>query len=106
MSKKKAHLHTLKRDRKNPELYLCADPDCYYRIQKRYLQGKRVRCICGAEFILTSYDLKLAIPKCPSCSTARHNKEFLVQQEKMKALLDEPINDNVPDFLKEIFNAS
>jgi len=59
--------HTHKYVRVSPNIYQCADPDCMYFTNKKFLKGKRSRCSeegCETEIILNPEALRRAKPKC------------------------------------------
>lgn len=65
MSLTKDHIH--KYVRVSPNIYQCADPDCMYFTNKKFLKGKRSICSepsCETEIILNSEALRRAKPKC------------------------------------------
>ena len=64
----KDHLHIYKRVKGSRNEYMCQDPDCTHKIQKKYMLGKRAACgICGKSFIITRQSLRLAMPHCDEC---------------------------------------
>jgi ssDNA-binding Zn-finger/Zn-ribbon topoisomerase 1 len=72
MSKAGKHVHKLKRHRYEKtgnSVYFCTLPDCHFKIDVALALGKRAVCnLCGSEFIMNEYTIKLAIPHCDSCS--------------------------------------
>lgn len=63
------HIHRYRRA-KNKNLYFCTKPGCFHKVQKEFLVGKLSECpSCSAPFELTSYELKLAYPRCKRCRT-------------------------------------
>lgn len=64
-------------------LYRCFDPVCTHKVDVELLPGKKNRCTCGEEFILTKDDLRRKQPKCKNCA----NTKDAVQYRKVKELL-------------------
>lgn len=75
MPKRQAsHIHKL-RKHKYPTgnaVFFCTLPDCHYKIEVPLALGKRSLCnICGDEFIMNEYTLKLVKPHCPNCGKVK-----------------------------------
>src|SRR5215203_1845718 len=72
--KKVTHVHKLRRH-KYPTgtfVYFCALPDCHYKIEVPLALGKRAICnICGNEFIMNEYSIKLSKPHCADCGKVK-----------------------------------
>lgn len=86
MSQTKDHIH--KYVRVSPNVMQCADPDCMYFVNKRFLKGKRSRCAeegCETEIILNPEALRRAKPK---CLLHQDTKEAQVAKERLKILSD------------------
>lgn len=62
------HLHTFERVKIKKDVYRCIHPDCSHYTKKDYLRGKRAKCICGNDFIVTAKALRLKHPHCDACS--------------------------------------
>jgi len=62
------HVHTFERIKGKPDQYRCVHPDCSHINSKELMLGKRAKCICGQEFYLDRYQLKLKNPHCNDCS--------------------------------------
>jgi len=65
------HTHKLRRHKYSTgnTVYFCALADCHYKIECVMALGKKSICnICGDEFIMTEYTVKLAKPHCEKCS--------------------------------------
>jgi hypothetical protein len=70
MPKKPNHTHKLRRHKypSGNSVYFCTLPDCHYKIDVPLALGKRTVCnICGNEFIMNEYTIKLAKPHCLDC---------------------------------------
>lgn len=70
MSKLLSHTHRLRRHKypSGNAVYFCTLPDCHYKIDVPLALGKRTLCnICGSEFIMSEYTIKLVKPHCPDC---------------------------------------
>lgn len=64
------HVHKLKRHKYKTgvKVFFCTLPDCHYRIDVELALGKRSLCnICGKEFLINEYTIKLAKPHCQDC---------------------------------------
>lgn len=65
------HTHKLRRHKyKSGEfVFFCILPDCHFKISSAFALGKRCLCnLCGNEFIITEYTLRLVKPHCDACS--------------------------------------
>lgn len=74
MAKSPSHLHRLKRHKypTGNAVFFCTLPDCHYKIDVPLALGKRSMCnICGNEFIMNEYTLKLAKPHCSDCGKVK-----------------------------------
>ena len=63
------HVHKLRRHKypNGSKVYFCT-LDCSFKIDRALALGKRTICnICGDEFIMNEYSLKLAKPHCTNC---------------------------------------
>lgn len=80
------HTHSYTRYRK--KYFRCTHPECTHYIDKEFLKGKLNRCACGVEFILTSEDLKRALPKCKNCSATKEAKAYRAAKGAVGDLLD------------------
>jgi len=69
------HTHRLKRHvypKTKTAVYFCTLPDCHYKIECALALGKNSICnICGNEFILNEYAIKLLRPHCELCGKIR-----------------------------------
>lgn len=64
------HVHKLRRHKYKSGniIYFCTLPDCNYKVSPALAVGKRSLCnICGNDFILTDYAVRLAKPHCEEC---------------------------------------
>jgi hypothetical protein len=53
-------------------VYFCTLEDCHFKIETALALGKRVICnLCGDEFVMSEYHIKLARPHCDSCSKTK-----------------------------------
>lgn len=69
MSKRMNHIHRLKKHKypTGNTVFFCT-LDCNFKIDSALALGKRALCnICGAEFIMTEYSIKLVKPHCNDC---------------------------------------
>ena len=91
------HLHQYRRvSAKNRKQYMCVHPKCYHKLGKHLLLGKACICNnCGSEFILDTYALTLAEPKCTGCRYTRNEKD---QEKRVQTLLSEHVR---PEDLKK-----
>lgn len=74
MPKSPSHLHRLKRHKypSGNAVFFCTLPDCHYKIDVPLALGKRAECnICGEEFIMNEYTIKLVKPHCPNCGKVK-----------------------------------
>lgn len=74
MPRQKSHIHRLKKHKypSGNAVFFCTLPDCHYKIEVGLSLGKRAACnICGNEFIMTEYTIKLVKPHCPDCGKMR-----------------------------------
>ena len=68
------HTHKLKRKKYKTgnTIYFCTLPDCHYKIEVELALGKKSICnICGDEFIINEYTLRLAKPHCTNCGKVK-----------------------------------
>lgn len=73
MSKVK-HAHRLRRMtyKNGTEMYICTLPDCSFKDQTEALLGKRAMCnLCGDEFIMNAYQIRLKSPHCTNCAKVK-----------------------------------
>lgn len=68
---KQSHTHKLKRHeypKSGNSVYFCTLPECHYKIDVPLALGKRTLCnLCGTEFIMSEYTIKLKKPHCSDC---------------------------------------
>ena len=64
------HVHTYERIPNRPDYYRCKHADCTGIFERILLFGKRARCECGRDFILTPYSLRRKNPHCDYCYDA------------------------------------
>jgi len=68
--KPKNHTHKLKSHiyPTGNAIYFCTLTDCYFKIDCPLALGKESICnVCGMEFIMTEYTIKLHLPSCNNC---------------------------------------
>ena len=97
------HTHKLKRHRYKTgnTVYFCTLPDCHWKLECHLCLGKKAICnLCGEEFIMTEYTIKLARPHCDNCSKIKVNspdgKKRYVRKDStpvMAALANENAED-------------
>jgi hypothetical protein len=71
---KQTHTHKLRRHKypSGNSVFFCTLPDCHYKIDVPLALGKRSICnICGEEFIINEYTIKLAKPHCLDCGKVK-----------------------------------
>jgi hypothetical protein len=69
MKKAVAHVHKLQRQkyRNGTKVYFCI-LNCNYKIEVAFALGKETIChICGQQFTMNEYTVKLAKPHCQNC---------------------------------------
>ena len=74
MPKSPSHIHRLKRHKypSGNAIFFCTLPDCHFKIDVPLALGKRTLCnICGVEFIMNEYTIKLTKPHCPDCGKVK-----------------------------------
>lgn len=74
MVRKANHIHRLKKHKYSTgsTIFFCILPDCHYKIDSALALGKKSICnICGNEFIMNEYSLKLVKPHCNECGKVR-----------------------------------
>jgi hypothetical protein len=74
-TEKPKHVHKLKRlvYKTGNAIFFCTMPDCNFKINIKLALGKRSICwLCGNEFIMTDYSLRLAKPHCEDCHKPKH----------------------------------
>lgn len=74
MKRQQSHLHRLRKHKYSTgtSVYFCTLPDCHYKIEVPLALGKRTMCnICGIEFIMNEYTLRLIKPHCADCGKVR-----------------------------------
>jgi len=96
------HIHTYRRNKRVPNYYQCAHPECSHYIDKKWIVGKRSLCTCGNEFILTTSKLRNAQPKCDLCSKSRVAKNF----QKASSIMDLVLENEMMQKKKEDINES
>lgn len=88
MSKKTNHIHKYKR-RKYPtgtEFFFCCKPgqQCYHKIECSLALGKPCECwVCGKEFNLDEYAVRLAKPRCVNCRKHKDGTPLVPQAEEV-----------------------
>ena len=97
------HTHRLKRHRytTGSTVYFCTLPDCHFKIECVMALGKKSICnLCGNEFIMTEYTIKLAKPHCDNCSkikvSSADGKKRYIRRDSlpvMASLANESAND-------------
>lgn len=72
MPRQQNHTHKFLRHtypRTKNAVYFCTLPDCHFKIDCALALGKKSICnLCGAEFTMNEYTIKLKRPHCESCS--------------------------------------
>lgn len=54
------------------EIFFCVQPDCYFKIEAHLMLGKKSLCnICGCEFVMGEYAVKLHRPHCQDCGKVK-----------------------------------
>jgi|SRR5215471_969604 len=74
MPKKESHTHKLKKHKypSGNTVFFCTLPDCHYKLDSALSVGKKSLCnICGDEFIMTEYTIKLTRPHCEKCGRVK-----------------------------------
>ena len=81
------HLHVLRRNPKSKKIFYCIEPECTYRCERVYLAGKLARCYeCRRPYVIGSYELQLAKPRCEHCRNDVKSKAFGSALEFFKEL--------------------
>lgn len=100
------HIHKLRRHKypNGTKVYFCT-LDCNYKIEAALALGKRVLCnICGDEFIMNEYSIKLAKPHCTQCGKMKiqdaEGKNRFVSKGRPQAALADLASNSVQS-LKE-----
>lgn len=105
MSRVKDHIHRLKRHTypNGTKVYFCTN-DCSYKIEAAFALGKVVECnICGVEFKMNEYAVKLAKPHCAGCGkykTMVDGKPKFVQKGRVVEALSD-LGKTSADSMKE-----
>jgi len=76
--KKQSHIHKLRKHKYSTgnAVFFCTLPDCHFKIDAPLALGKRALCnICGDEFIMNEYTVKLAKPHCSNCGKVKIKDE-------------------------------
>lgn len=86
------HIHQIVRVPRSKTQFKCAYPMCSYVWAKRYILGNLSICNgCFQEFVLDSYALSRALPKCIKCRNVQRDTSnkvsFLDIDEQKKAHL-------------------
>ena len=74
MAKQANHIHKLKKHKYKTgnSVFFCTLPDCHYKIDVPLAFGKKSVCnICGIEFIMSEYAIKLNRPHCNDCGKVK-----------------------------------
>lgn len=111
MAKAAKHTHKLKRHRYKTgnTVYFCILPDCHFKLDVALALGKRVLCyLCGNEFIMNEYTIKLANPHCDSCSKRKvedsDGKRHYVRPNTLP-IISSMASDNNEDLRSRLNNA-
>lgn len=102
----KEHIHKLKRHvySNGTKVYFCTN-DCSFKVDVQLALGKKVLCnICGEEFIMNEYSIKLAKPHCTDCGktkikTADGTSKFISKNRPVKAIAE--LGQNAVSSLRE-----
>ena len=91
-------------------VYFCTLPDCYFKLEVELSIGKKSICnICGNEFIMDEYSIKLAVPHCRNCNKVKvkdaDGSSRFVRRTANK-VLNEAAKDSVNDLRTRLTNAS
>jgi hypothetical protein len=77
---KMKHIHIYKRVKhpKRRDLWMCAEPNCSFRTNQIYLEGKEARCpYCNHTFIITKLKLKKqSLLHCDDCKRGGTGKKL------------------------------
>lgn len=95
MSKVRDHIHRLKRTTysNGTKVYFCLN-DCSYKIEVVFALGKIVECnICGQDFKMNEYSIKLAKPHCNDCGKMQYKDETGKRKFKPKNQPIEAMSD-------------
>ena len=68
------HIHRLKLHeyKSGTKVFFCTLPDCHFKIDRHLALGKRALCnLCGEEFLMNEFTIKLVKPHCPNCGKVR-----------------------------------
>lgn len=115
MAKKPTHTHKLRRHKypSGNAVFFCTLPDCHYKIDAQLVIGKRALCnICGDEFIMNEYTIKLKSPHCDGCGKVKvkgsDGKSRFVRKVTNKALIGmaENSNESLRSRLDSVINES
>lgn len=95
------HIHKLKRHRyakTKTEVYFCTLPDCQHKIECALAVGKVSICnLCGKEFVMNEYTVKLARPHCEPCSKRKvvgpDGKNHYVRENTLPILASVGVGD-------------
>lgn len=71
---KHQHVHKLRKHKYKTgnAVFFCTLPDCHYKIEVALALGKKSLCnICGDEFIMNEYTMKLIKPHCNNCGKVK-----------------------------------
>lgn len=74
MPSRQTHTHRLKKHKypTGNAVFFCTLPDCHYKIEAPLALGKRTLCnLCGNEFIMNEYTIKLTKPHCLDCGKVK-----------------------------------
>ncbi len=91
----KDHIHKLKRHTYNngTKVYFCVN-DCNFKVEVALALGKIVLCnICGKDFKMNEYSIKLAKPHCTNCGKVKikdadGNAKFISKGRPIAAIAD------------------
>lgn len=89
------HIHRLKRvkHKNGTKVFMCV-LNCAFRIEVPFALGKQSLCnICGEEFTMNEYSIKLAKPHCTGCGKFKvtdedGNSRFVQKSRPAQALQD------------------
>lgn len=86
------HVHKLRRHKYKTGniIYFCSLPDCNYKVSPALAVGKRSLCnICGDEFILSQYAIRLAKPHCEKCHKSKDSSDTLTTEPFTMPVFDD-----------------
>lgn len=113
MGNQTKHVHRLKKHKyvkTGNVIFFCTLPDCHFKIEAALSLGKRALCnICGEEFIMNEYTVKLTTPHCSNCGKIKirdaEGKNRYIRKHQIAGALAEVADNSISDLRSRLEDA-